>query len=233
MNYTYYKCVKSDNYSENRAIANISQFLSGCKMLLLMRDSELFEPADLYDALDLKKVFITLSLISRKDLCKKKKMKHFFCPTNMAPIILGSGEFMSPKIQSLSEQQHSEMSLYEAPNFMQTESLYMDTDNFLNFKSSFTITVEDQQNKYQHALAEFMKTEQNYFFYHLNLIGLIYDYLYERLSFSELEIIFNNFQNLKNAHNIICQSFKKICKEKKDQTVAYAIIKYVKWILTF
>ncbi|KII74645.1 Guanine nucleotide exchange factor VAV3 [Thelohanellus kitauei] len=231
---------KSKQSTLNQAIANLGQFLSGCKNILEMTDDQLFNPCDLYYGTNLTKVFHTLEDISNLEASTKVHLKRFFCPITNKIIRVDGSEIVFDTNDETNDND-TDHYVYDMPKSGDAEDNYMSADKFISSqKSSEEFSISKSRDKYENSVAEFLENDKKFFMYHLELLGevrvsysKIYDYLAEKLSFAEVEILFSNFQNMKNAQNFISQSFTKVKDDIKNRTVAHTFIKYKHYFLEY
>ncbi|XP_029648990.1 protein vav isoform X7 [Octopus sinensis] len=229
--------------SQFLCLKNIRTFLQTCKKVFGLKDQDLFDPPDLFDVKDFRKVLYTLSKLSKTELAQKTARG--FSPPDTRPLTIEHDYYNT--LEDLAT---------EFPPFVETQEYDEDEDIYSNLKEmAFENDLDDNQDLYDvvydgeedeqiyehlcirhqrfstllsaylqtgmpppttkrdHCLKELVDTEKNYVEALLMIVNHFSKPLRNVLPPQEREIIFKHIEPLLEVHQAFHSELLKACSK--------------------
>ncbi|CAI9738615.1 protein vav isoform X7 [Octopus vulgaris] len=194
--------------SQFLCLKNIRTFLQTCKKVFGLKDQDLFDPPDLFDVKDFRKVLYTLSKLSKTELAQKTARG--FSPPDTRPLTIEHDYYNT--LEDLATDLPDDHEVYNKETQDDNQQIYEDLCS-LKRKSTSQTGMPPPTTKRDHCLKELVDTEKNYVEALLMIVNHFSKPLRNVLPPQEREIIFKHIEPLLEVHQAFHSELLKACSK--------------------
>lgn len=212
--------------SQFLCLKNIRTFLQTCKKVFGLRDQDLFDPPDLFDVKDFRKVLYTLSKLSKTELAQKTARG--FSPPDTRPLTTEHDYYNT--LEDLATDLPDD-DVYSKGTQDDNQQIYEDLCS-LKRKSNSQTGMPPPITKRDHCVKELVDTEKNYVEALQMMINHFSKPLRNVLTTQEREIIFAHIEPLYEVHREFHSELLKACSTGVPR-ISEVFIKYKSKLLIY
>ncbi|WAR31167.1 VAV-like protein [Mya arenaria] len=221
--------------SQFLCLKNIRAFLSACEKMFRIDSRDLFEPLDLFEVKNFRKVLHTLSKLSKTDIVQKKGIRGF--PPNDQNDEVEEDIYGNLSNMAIDHGIEDNEELYDSVYQEGDDEIYEDivsmkrkrrTTHPSGSSSRLSVPGEASMTKRDYCIKEMVDTERNY----VDALKMIVNYFIQPLMASSLlsqtdkDIIFSSVERMEEVHSVFFHELEKACYSPGKTRLHEVFIKY-------
>nr|KAG5712459.1 hypothetical protein BaRGS_011433 [Batillaria attramentaria] len=203
--------------SQFLCMKNIRTFLQTCSKVFHLREIDLFQPHDLFDVKDFRKVLETLSKLSKTDIAQRKYSG--FPPDTKGKHYDDDDEDIYGNLQELAIENDLEdqEDIYDTVYQEDDEKIYDDLCYRPSSKRQSMAPHQEPKTKRDHCIKELIDTEKNY----VDVLQMIVTHFIKPLRgiipSTEFDVIFAHIEPLLEVHKVFSAELTKAVSTGKPR----------------